>query len=505
MKTALIALILGAIAALGQAPLGWWLAPMIALGLALRGVAALSDRAVGWAAFAMGTGYGAATMPWIVEPFFVEAEIYGWMAPFALIGIGQGMGAFWGVFVRLSLALLRHRVAAAVLGLWASEFARSYLFTGFPWALLGHSFIDTPIAQSAQIIGPLGLSGLMLGLVWLESLPNGAGRISRHAGLLGGLASGLILALIWALGAHLLARPMPADRAMSVRIIQPNATQALKWHPDYARAFFDRHLALSALPLGIGAQINPQTGPLTATGLRPDLILWPETAVPFWLDDAGAGLVMSAQAAGAPLILGLQRAEGSRYFNTLALLDARATPREVYDKHHLVPFGEYIPYGDFLANFGITAFAAQAGNGYSAGLPPRLLDLGPLGRALPLICYEAIFPQDLRATERPDWLLQITNDAWFGAKIGPQQHLAQTRLRAIELGLPLLRSANTGISAVIDARGRVRAELPMNEQGLIDTALPSPLPETLYAKTGDLPALLLLALATLFLRKRQFH
>jgi apolipoprotein N-acyltransferase len=203
---------------------------------------------------------------------------------------------------------------------------------------------------------------------------------------------------------------------------------------------------------------------------------------------------MIAEAAGGvPVALGVQRSEGLRYFNSLAVIGPDAVPRAVYDKFHLVPFGEYIPFGDLAARFGLSAFAAQAGNGYTAGPGAALLDLGDLGRVQPLICYEAVFPQDLRAVPaRPDWLLQATNDAWFGQLSGPWQHLAQARMRAIEMGLPLARAANTGISAMIDARGRVVAALGLDRAGVVDADLPAALPVTPYARLGDLPVLLVL-------------
>ena len=163
--------------------------------------------------------------------------------------------------------------------------------------------------------------------------------------------------------------------------------------------------------------------------------------------------------------------------------------RAVYDKHHLVPFGEYMPFGDQLAVIGITAFAARDGNGYTAGTGAAVLDLGAAGKVLPLICYEAVFPQDLRAApERADWILQITNDGWFGNLAGPYQHLAQAQLRAIEQGLPLMRVANTGVTAAIDAKGRMLKSLPLNTEGWMDVDVPQALLPTFYAQWGDLPA-----------------
>jgi apolipoprotein N-acyltransferase len=239
-----------------------------------------------------------------------------------------------------------------------------------------------------------------------------------------------------------------------------------------------------------------------------DLIVWPETAVPFLLSDSGGFFAALAhRSGGVPVAFGIQREDGLRFFNSLAAIDADAQVTAVYDKWHLVPFGEYIPFGDVMATFGIAAFAAQQGNGYSPGPGTVVLDLGKAGRVLPLICYEAVFPQDLRVKgDRPDWILQITNDSWFGNIAGPYQHLAQARLRAIEQGLPLLRSANTGVTAVIDAKGRILDSLPLNTEGILDTAVPPALPPTLYSRTGDLPATILAGLGLLgliALRRRQ--
>jgi len=195
-------------------------------------------------------------------------------------------------------------------------------------------------------------------------------------------------------------------------------------------------------------------------------------------------------------VLGIQRLEDEAFYNSLALVGQGAEVLQVYDKHHLVPFGEYMPLKPLFRRLNFSGLAARAEGGYSAGPGPQLVDLGAgLGRALPLICYEAVFPQDVNGyAERPDLLLQITNDAWFGEASGPYQHLAQARIRAIEQGLPLLRAANTGVSAVIDGAGRVLVSLPLGEAGHLDALLPPPLRVTPYSRTGDLPALALLLL-----------
>jgi len=468
-----LAAVLGVGVALGQAPFGlWWLA-LLALGLLIPLAQGTSPFRVGLAA---GTGYAALAMFWIVEPFFVEPEIYGWMAPFALLFMALGMGLFWALGMSLGARLgstIASRSAGVAIGLFAADMARSYLFTGLPWVLFGHIWLETPVAQFAADVGAMGLGVLTLGLSvlpWLMPKPNW--RLPAVA------VSVAVVAGLWWGGSVRLAEPVaPRTTPINLRIVQPNAPQDLKWRPEYAEQFFFRHLDLTAEPPAPGKP-------------APDLILWPETAVPFLLDRPGDGLTMIAEAAhDVPVAIGIQREEGLRYFNSLAVIGAGGKVGEVYDKVHLVPFGEYIPWGDALARFGISAFAAREGNGYSAGRARKLLDLGRLGLAQPLICYEAVFPQDMRLGMRPDWLLQITNDAWFGEMSGPVQHLAQARFRAIEFGLPLARSANTGISALIDARGQVVASLPMGAQGVIDAPLPGSLPQTPYARIGDWPLL----------------
>ncbi len=472
---------LGAVFAAGQAPLGAWYLALPALGAIF---ALGARRAPGWSGFAAGFGFGLAALFWIVEPFQVEAEVYGWMAPFALVAMAAGMGAFWaagfGAGARLAgvKAPLWLTALGLGLGLAASDALRSYLFTGFPWALAGHIWIATPVAQAAATIGPLGL-GLVT--VLSAALPAGARR-ARAAGL-AALVAALGLGALWGAGALRLAAPEPERAApVQIRLVQPNAPQDEKWLPEFRLDFFYRALDLTAQDAAPGAP-------------APDLIVWPETSAPFLLDRPGDGLSMVAEAAaGTPVALGIQREEGLRYFNSLAMIGPGGTVDALYDKAHLVPFGEYVPFGDLAARFGISAFAAQEGNGYSAGPGPRLLDLGPLGHPLPLICYEAVFPQDiLAAPARPDWLLQITNDAWFGTLAGPWQHFALSRLRAIEFGLPLARAANTGISAMIDAKGRVTASLELGRAGVVDAALPAALPATLYVRSGDFPVLTLLA------------
>ena len=497
-RPALIALLadlgLGAAAALGQAPWNLWYLSVAALALISWRIArANGARATAWHGFAAGLGYFALAMSWIVEPFFVQPEIYGWMAPFALLLMAAGGALFWTVpawlAARLMPGLSRQGPGFAAL-IVLSDWLRGWLFTGLPWALTGHIWIDTPAGQLAAGLGAIGLSALTMLAACLPLAFWSAARPGWRAALPGTILSLLLIAAAWTGGMARLAKPLPADSALHLRLVQPNAAQALKWDPYWSEVFFRRLLDLSAA-----------RDPGRPT---PDAVIWPETAVNFLLDQSGTAAQDIAAYADAPVILGIQRSEGARYFNSLTAFSA-AGIGPVYDKFHLVPFGEYTPWGDLMAGFGIRAFAAQHGFGYSPGHGAQVMRFRGLPPVQPLICYEAVFSRHLIAgAERPAWLLQVTNDAWFGKLSGPWQHLAQARLRAIESGLPLMRAANTGISAVIDARGQLRATLGLDLAGRIDAALPAALPATPWARWGDGPVLVLTCLGLgLVLRRRR--
>ena len=486
----------GALAATGQAPLGWVL-PALA-GLAGGTIALIA--APGWRQAALsgqvfGTAYFLVALSWIVEPFMVDVARHGWMAPFALVFMAGGMALFWaGAFaLARGLAGRASRWGGALLApaMALAELLRARAFTGFPWASPGHMLVDAQAGQAAAW-GGVGL--LTLGVMGLAALA---------AGPWAGRARPVVVARVVLLvaGVTLCLAPVPGGTPAGesrpvLRMVQPNAPQRLKWHPDHAPVFYQRQLRFTAA--------QPRAG-----GARPDLVVWPETAVPVRLNDADAVLARIAEAAGdARVVLGLLRDEGPRVYNSAVVVGPAGGRGQVYDKHHLVPFGEYVPFGDLLARWGIHGLAANAGQGFSAGPGARLLDLGgALGRALPLICYEAVFPRDVRAAPaRPDFLLQITNDAWFGQVSGPWQHLAQARMRAIEQGLPMVRVANTGVSAMIDARGRVTAMIALGQAGWRDAPLPAPAPPTPYARLGDAPpallALLLVGLGGWAARRR---
>lgn len=474
-----LAFVAGTIAALALPPFGAWYAVFPAFALIVALVATAPDvRCASWRAWCAGAGWFGLSMHWIVQPFFVDAAATGWMAPFALVLMAGGLALFWGLAAWLSARFAPAgpgRALAFAGALVLAEALRGRVFSGLPWAEPGHALIGTQALELSAWGGPHGLTVILLGLAALSCIA----YLTRGPALAGlPLAAGLALGLIpWAPPA-----PLPVVDAAVIRVVQINAPQHLKWERDMIPVFFDRALALTA----------------STAETPPDIIIWPETSLPQILHDSEQSRARIAEAAGgAQVIVGGQRYAGFEPRNVLAVLDEAGAIAHVYDKHHLVPFGEYLPLRGLADRLGIDSIAQQLSGGYWPGEGPGLIDFGRFGRAFPMICYEAIFPQHIRAVDRPDWMVQITNDAWFGSFSMPYQHLALARLRAAEQGLPLIRAANTGISAVIDARGQIVESLPMDTQGVIDATMPAALPPTPYARTGDMPALLLALFATI--------
>ncbi len=490
----LLALAGGAAAGLAQAPLH---APLLLLGGLLLLLPALdrawSGRAAALSAFLAGFGHFLAALEWIRAPFAFEpglGALAGPLGVLAWLAMAAGLALLWAVPVGLLWRFLPRPGAvplAAALAL--GEFLRGHLLDGFPWALPAYALTETPFAQLAALVGPYGLTAalFLLAAVLLRLRPDagGLGLAVALAALLGG-------AWLWGndramrLGGR--AAPGPV-----VRLVQPDAPQDEKWDPVRVPVFLERMLKATAAP--------------PAAGAAPALVIWPETAVAPLLGRAGVILeaMASALPRGAELVFGVRRREGRRLYNTMAVMTADGTIRALYDKRRLVPFGEYVPLGDLLGAFGIRGLAAGDGAGFSPGRRPGPLPLA-IGRAVPLICYEAIFPVEVRrGAGHARFVLQITNDAWFGTRSGPFQHLDQIRFRAIESGLPVVRVANTGVSAVIDPAGRLRSVLPLGRSGFLDAALPAALAPPPYARIGDwpVPAILLPLLAVAVLRRRK--
>ena len=345
---------LGVVAACGLAPLGYWSATLVALVLlAPLYLSSETSRRAALLGWMFATGYFAYALSWIIEPFQVDADRHAWMAPFALIFLSGGLALFWalafGVAKRIGGSpVVQTTLLAVTLSL--AEFARGYVLTGFPWAGIAQIWVDTPIAQLLSLIGPFGLGALTL----IATLPLGAALFDNRGAR--GLAVPVAVTVGCAAFALIFAaiRPTVERSGHIVRLIQPNAPQHQKWDPDFAPLFFARQLAY------------------TAAEPKPDLIVWPETSVPAWLDSAQPYIAAIDEAAqGTPVFLGIQRAAGQQIFNSMIYLNEEGEQEGLYDKHHLAPFGEYVPFGEVMARFGIYGMAATTGNGFSAGRVPR--------------------------------------------------------------------------------------------------------------------------------------
>jgi apolipoprotein N-acyltransferase len=429
--------------------------------------------AIGWA---FGFGHFLFGLYWISFALLTDAERYWWMMPFAAAGLPAVLATF-PALATLGLHVLPLRGLARVLAfgvLWTSaEWLRGHVFTGFPWNLVGYSWVGfEPVLQTAAHVGVYGLGLLTVTAAALPALFGEAGVARRRAWA----AAAAALAGIAVLAAHgawrLSTAPAEMVEGVRLRIVQPNIDQRLKWAPGQREANFQRHLDLAA---------QPGDRPVTH-------VIWPETAVPFLIEqDMALRLAVAAVTPPGGLTLtGAPRVEGPadrrEFRNSMIALDGAGEVAGIYDKAHLVPFGEYMPLRRWVP---LPAVAAANGD-FTPGSGIRTMRLPGLPSFSPLICYEVIFPGAVAAPgDRPEWLLNLTNDAWYGISAGPHQHFAISRVRAVEEGLPLVRAANTGISGVVDAHGRVVARLGLGETGVVDAPLPAAAAPTLYSRYGD--------------------
>ncbi|WP_018264937.1 apolipoprotein N-acyltransferase [Methylosinus sp. LW4] len=481
-----IAFAAGAVGALALAPLDLAPAMLVTMCVSVwlldgsasaRGDGGLSylagsmRRAAG-AGWWLGFGYFLAGLWWLGAAMLVEPDQFAWALPLAVIGAPAVLALFPALGFALARALWSGgsaRIFALAAGLGASEFLRGHILTGFPWNDFGMALAAIPfLDQTAAIVG---LHGLDILAVILFAAP---------ATLIDGprrLTPAIIVALVLSIGMagygalRLGAGKTEYVEGVKLRLMQPNLPQDAKFKPENGPAIVSRYLELSDRAVAPG-----RSGVADATHL-----IWPESAFPFILSrDPEALARIAATMRGAVLLTGAARAEedarredGKRHtkiFNSiLAVQGGRIVA--AYDKAHLVPFGEYLPLSKLLAPLGVSQLVPGT---WDEGTGPRRLAAPGLPLAAPLVCYEAIFPGETAepAGERPQWLLNVTNDGWFGMTSGPYQHFAQARLRSIEEGLPLARVANTGVSAVVDPYGRVLHRLPLGVDGVIDARLP---------------------------------
>ncbi len=449
-----------------------------------------SAFARGWVA---GFGYLLISTWWIAEAFFVDAEAHAWQAPFAILFVAGGVGLFWagaGLVYRLIAPKGAWRVLVFAAVLSAFEWMRGHVLTGFPWDLPGEIWkAGSALSQGASVIGAYGMTfvnvaiGASVGVV--------AAGDTRRAKIITLSLAALALASLWSFGAWRLSHAHAPDTAVRLRIVQPGLSEEAHWTQANVDARFARFIQLTAQP-------SAQTA---------DLVIWPEGAIPDSFNDYMApgtwteAALERALSPGQTLMAGGFRVDGTgpdaRYYNTL--LAVRRTPRGLvpvasYDKYRLVPFGEFLPLAGLFKRLGVESLV-QNGIPTTPGPFPAPITVPGLPRVQPLICYESLFPgftSDKGGA--PAWIVNVSDDAWFGRTSGPLQHLNLASYRAIEQGLPLIRATPTGVSAVVDSYGRVRASLGLGKIGVIDALLPARITKTPYASWHELPFYVLVIL-----------
>lgn len=484
-QKALLACGLGLLAALAFVPFKIWpglLAYGILQILIDCGASSARNRFFyGWCA---GFGFFLISCWWVSEAFLVDADTYGWMAPFAVAILAGFMGLYWGVTTWIYGSVFRsgHPIWGRILGFAALfsliEQVRGVLFTGFAWNPVGASWAAGSVfSQWAAFVGVYGLS--LLTLILSGLIANGLFLPVNVRGPSPLCKLGVGLALF--MGTVGLAR-IPGGNVVKtddfmVRIVQANIKQEVKWRPGALEGIVRQYVTLTQLP--------PQTGKKI-----PDLVIWPEGALPasageiFYPNSNSAKKITQAIQPGQSLALGAYRGELGpqqqiNYYNSLIFLHGMGAglwPMGIYDKNHLVPFGEYLPFPEILTAIGFKDFT-HIGDGFTPGARPEPMSLPGIPRFQPLICYEAMFPNLAAPDQGARWILNISNDAWYGLTYGPLQHHNLSAYRAIEMGLPMVRSTPTGFSSVVDPYGRIVTGkfLRQGEAGVIDAYVPRPL------------------------------
>ncbi len=487
-----IAMVMGIFATLAMAP--FYILPLLIIGYSIFARQLSAEKITVWQSFligwAFGFGYFITGIYWMAFAFLVRAEEFAWMVPIAI----PSFAGFLGLFFAMPAALFNVIRTRLKVKYWAQllllaglvsifEYGRGHILTGLPWNLTGQAM--TGMIAGAQSASLYGVYGLSLVTLLLAMAPAMARSHNSFIGIIVSISGFLVLFGIGAI--QLVASPPSYRDDVRVSIIQPNIRQKDKINPALATQNFQSLLSLSALSSAGSTNKQPAT-----------FLIWPENAVP-WIAEQPIvlDLIGDQVSPQTTIITGSIRRESrndgsAAYFNTVAILppvppnDGQSARNigQYYDKHHLVPFGEYLPLKGLLQAIGLSQLAPVV-DGFAKGAGPQTISHSTASFS-PLICYETIFPGAMHPhTERPDWLVTVTNDAWFGDGSGPRQHLDQARLRSIETGLPMARAANTGISSMIDPHGRVLERVKLYETGFIDTALPNKKSPTLYSRIGD--------------------
>jgi apolipoprotein N-acyltransferase len=501
----LIAFAAGAATALALPPLSVWPMPFLTFPVLVwlvDGAAGAAHSAVRSAAVVgwwFGFGYFLAGLYWIGHAFLVDAQTFAWLLPVAVTLLPAGLALFTAFGLALARLLWSKgptRVLSLAVGLTVAEWLRGHVLTGFPWNAFGYALATPlPLAQTGALIGLWGLTAIAT-VVYASPAVLADNPADTRRRWLAPVISALVLAVMATFGTiRLWQAPTTYVDKVRLRIMQPNLQQDDKFRYSQKQAVMTRYIRLSDRASGQQA-----SGIADVTHL-----IWPESAFPFFLTREADALAQIAELLpeGTVLITGGIRAPDAaapnaaiaRAYNSIYIIDQDGSVLSVYDKVHLVPFGEYLPFQGFMERLGFLQLTRVVG-GFIPGDRRRILTAPGAPSFAPLICYEIIFPgAAVPAGERPGWMLNLTNDGWFGISSGPYQHFQQARLRAIEEGLPLVRAANTGISAVVDPLGRVVRSLPLGSEGVLDAPLPKPGTVTPYARFGDLPAMLMVVIA----------
>jgi len=444
--------------------------------------------AIGWA---FGMGYFLAGTYWIGAPFLVEFDSFGWAMPLALVLFPAGLALFPALAcagARLYWKPGWPRIVVLALAWTLAALLRGHIFTGLPWNLIGYGFTGSP--QLLQSVSVIGIYGLTLLAVLLSGAPAALGDVDPAAsGARPWLFPALmvaVFALLFAGGAlRLSGAPAAYVDGVSLRIVHPNIDQIEKWKPENRNRILELMLDLS------DRAVSPEHSGVADA----NVLIWPEVALPFLLleDDNARSAIAALLPPQTRLFTGaiirekVAAGQPAKFYNGLLVIDDTGALTGRYDKVHLVPFGEFLPFQEALESIGLRQLTRLRG-GFTPGPGPKVMAMEGLPPFSPLVCYEAIFPGAVTPPgARPAWLLNVTNDAWFGNSTGPRQHFQQARVRAVEEGLPLVRAANAGISAVIDPYGRIIRAMGMNRRGVVDSALPAALPTTVFARFGLIP------------------
>ena len=471
--------LLGALSSLALPPFSFFPLLMISLGgLLYRLKKAESSKKSFYVGFCWGMGYWLSSVYWMAHALLIEAESFAWLIVTGLPLLCAYFAFYTGVTCYFTYTLSKKLppiLKALLFSLLfvGSEWVRGHVFTGFPWNLIGHtSHISLPFMQLAAYVGIYGVSFFVLLIIALFYSFFEYSTLS--ACIKGPCCAIIIFAIIQTSGYYRLKNA--SDNYVPnvhLHIVQANIAQSLKWDSNTERENFFKHVELSS--------IDPSQ--------ENTVIIWPETALSYMVEDNLQALLRRMIPKKGYLITGARRESTTRSYqvwNSLYAINAKGEIEASYDKFHLTPFGEYIPLREILPLKKITEGTIDI----SPGKGLAIINVSTIPSFSPLICYEAIFPS--KAVPRPhlnsaEWILNVTNDGWFGISTGPYQHFENVRFRAIEEGLPLIRAANTGISSIIDPYGRIKHQLPLGKAGVIQGLLPQKLKTpTFYSRMSKI-------------------